>query len=329
MRTGVKTTCVFLIGLVAAGAACQTSGATAPVAPPGVDEPVFDSTKNSSLYYDNWESYSAVTQLWNGGGLYSYIISTGTPGSTTLVTGGVDGANAVDFYYDPSAYPILENWQVGTVAPNNTALGPDVIVLTWYYKSVGPQLYAGKFWATYSTGPGNQNRYMYEEQTYISGEYLNDATIAYSCFWNPNGSSKTGGAPAGTWGAGWYHDDITAPNTIGALFTQNINYGTGTGQWNATKLLDGQWHRYTTRFSKGANWQTLGVGYQRVEMWADGVKIMEYIGDDRTRCEYGHIWGMQPNTKMVNGFKIGGPESIPAAPRTNHVLHDGMRIWTP
>ena len=327
MRTGVKTTCLFL-GLVAAGAGCQTVGSTAPVAPPGADEPVFDSTKNASLYYDNWDSYTSVTQLWSGGGLYSYIVSSETQSSTTLVTGGADGDKAVDFYYDPSAYPILENWQVGTVAPNNTAVGPDVIVITWYYRQTGTQLYMGKLWATYSTGPGNQNRYMLEH-TNLSGQYEDEASIGYSCFWAANGNPKTGGAPVGTDGPGWYHDDLTAPNGIGALFTQNMNYGTGTGQWSAAKLLDGQWHRYTTRFSKGANWQALGVGYQRVEMWADGVKIMEYVGDDRSRCEYGHIWGMQPDTKMVNGYKIGGPESIPAAPRVNHVMHDGMRIWTP
>ena len=256
-----------------------------------------------------------------------YIISAETPSSTTLVTGGIDGATALDFFYNPSAYPILENWQVGMTAPNATAPGPDVIVITWYYKQTGTQLYMGKLWATYSSGPDNQNRYMMEH-TNLSGQYEDEATIGFSCFWSGTGP-RTGGAPLGAEGPGWYHDDLTAPNGIGALFTQNINYGSGAGQWSAARLLDGQWHRYTTRFSKGANWQTRGTGFQRVEMWADGVKIMEYIGDDPTRCEFGHVWGMQPTTKMVNGFKIGGPQSIPAAPRVNHVMHDGMRIWTP
>jgi len=137
---------------------------------------------------------------------------------------------------------------------------------------------------------------------------------------------RAGSNPSGEVGFVWYHDDTSAPNGIGTIFSQNLNYGTGTGKWNRTMNSDGNWHRVTARLTKGPSQY-----YASLEMWVDGVKIMEYLGNDPSRCEYGHVpWGpTNPGSqRIVNLIDFGGPSAFNWPSGTpGNLDYTGMRLW--
>ena len=82
-------------------------------------------------------------------------------------------------------------------------------------------------------------------------------------------------------------------NAVGYAYKQNMGYD----RWRAAdEISDQGWHRITVRLTKSPAGtvppaSTVGAGPEgRIEVWADGVKVVEYLGDDPARPEYGKVW---------------------------------------
>jgi len=289
-------------------------GGPSPVAPvvipPGgggdPNEPIFQQGVDSSKLYENWESFPTIASLdITNGGPY---ITVNMDSASFITNDGVDGPKSIEFNYDVAADPIIEsNFSIGTA---------DHFIATFWYKPSGN--YHGKIWAN-SELSGN-HRYMLE-RTNSGGDYLNDIANGLLCWWNSSGTSQTSEAPDFTTnGVGWYHDDPTGPNGVGALFKQNKNFPVIDSD---VMFTDGSvFHRLTTRFRRGTN----VAGGQDIECWLDGIKIMEYLGSNGARCESGKIWGRTWSGSTTFTQQMGGPRSIPQ-PDPGRNRRDAVRLW--
>lgn len=298
---------------------CGTAKATGPPPPPpGPTEPVFNAATDTTLFWDGWESYATTASLTDGSGAHRYLTASGGLSGITQVTGGAfEGSKQLTFDYQAPGGTdrLLENWDTGN-APGNAGQGPDVVVTTFMLRQSGTPAYAGKVFIEF---PSNgAPRFLMHHST--SPSY--PASLK-ACWWNSGGNplaNRPDTPSDGIMSPTWNRDDVSLPGGAGYSYKQNM----GKAFNLSAVLVDGNWHRYTTRFSKGDK-SVYGRG--RVEMWVDGTKITEYIGDDATRCEYGQVY--VPNTvQLVRGFQFPGPAAFnwPGGATT---AYDAIHVWVP
>jgi hypothetical protein len=144
--------------------------------------------------------------------------------------------------------------------------------------------------------------------------------------------------PSGTWWGGKYNAAwprsgqgvvLSADGDVGGTGTfwyfQNLN---GTTRDPTTYMNDGNWHLWKFKLTPGT-FQTLTGGNGAIELWVDGVKIIEYIGSDPTRPEYNQVLVPLMSMNMIQNVQIGGPFNGGPSPAQGPQWkdYDDIRIW--
>jgi hypothetical protein len=207
---------------------------------------------------------------------------------------------------------LLENWDLKGNAVNG-GLGPQAVVLTFYVRESGTRAYQGKTLVLFPGG--GKPRFLSHIST--SPSYPADLQ---RCFWDANGNGLSAATPQqNTPSLTWNRDDTSLGGGGGYSYKQNM----GAAFDYTTVAVDGQWHRFTVRFDRGAS----GVyGRGRLEAWADGVKTHEYIGDDPARCEYGKVY-VPHDVPIITGLHFPGPAAFNWLGGVN-LEYDAIRIWS-
>jgi hypothetical protein len=229
------------------------------------------------MFFDGWESYPSTAALETGPGDHRYVTNWNGLSNIAVVSGGAfEGSKKVVFDYRASGdldY-LLENYDVGS--------GGDVVVLTYVFRNVGTVHHEKQF-ITFG-----QRRFVYNIWGIVAPLDL------AQCYYNGGlyGTPKTSDIPPqGHSAPGWNADPT------GYQYQQNMGYNS----WKMNNVInDGSWHRYTTRWTR----ELSGSGTGRIEVWADGIKIIEYIGDNPSRCEYGKVFTAAPGQALVDGFQF-------------------------
>ena len=314
--------CLLLV-LGVALLACQ-SGATQSVVvpPPGATEPVFG-VGDTSLFYDDFEAYGTTADLTTGTNAKYWLLN----GDVALVnTPGGDfagGGKFVRFDYPDTTQRSNEIYTTQHHSPVlDTAT---VVIVTYGFRNTGA------FWMTKSmiirNNAGSQRFTLAGALYYLEPKPLQDCFYTSAYPYSPLDPSipYRGEGPAwsrdGLNTIGGPDNQMTGPNT-GYPAAQFLQAGTQVGPKN-----DGNWHRFTYRFTK----EKAGGGTGRLEGWFDGVKFMEYVGDDASRCEHGKIWTWGNGVTVWDGdvYFVGTSSGQPHTTGPAVISMDGVRVWVP
>ncbi len=301
--------CVLLLAILPAFASACSTGSTeagSRLPPAGADEPIFSGAAGQlSIFYDGFEAYSSATQLKTWESVFPRRwLEDGAGGLSLQTAGAQTGTKSARFTYPASTSQ--QDQLIGAYPDRATENeDPRVVVLSFWLKTN-----AGHPWY----GSNGQNAHKIFVLN-AGGGQTDRVLLQFA---------RDGIAPAALaacnqamWGVG-----TPTWSIAGALFKQNINYPA----WGIrTHANDGQWHRYTTRFTKSTSRPTANLGNGRIEMWADGVKVLEYLGDDPSRCEYGMV--NVPTSQFVGDFHF--PSVDGAAGVLAWLEYDEIRIWRP
>jgi uncharacterized protein YjdB len=309
---GVNTT--GLVNGVAAGTATITASAggqsgtstitvtsVQPPPPPPAGEPVYTPGSNVSMFFDGWESYPTTAALETGPGDYRYVTNWMGLSGIAIVTGGAfEGQKKITFDFRAAGEwdRLIETYQVGS--------GGDVVHLSYVFRDVGTVHHEKQFILF------GARRFVYNIWGIVAPLSL------ASCFYNGGlyGTPKTADIPPqGHTAPGWNSDPT------GYQYQQNMGYSV----WKMNNVInDGSWHRYTSRFTR----ELSGAGTGRIEVWADGIKIIEYIGDNPSRCEYQKVFTVGPGQELIDGFQFPTTTSGQFTWDGGAVLeYDAVRIW--
>lgn len=278
-----------------------TASSPAPPPPPSGTEPVYQAGTHRSLWSDGFESYGGASDLTSGGGAHRFITASGGLTGTQIVSGGAaEGQKYVrfDFQAAGTTTRLLEAWGVAD-AP--------VVVLTYMFRNTGT-LHHGKQMILFKDN-GAAGRWVFHTPAVVAPVSL------ANCFYNGGlyGSPKTADIPPALSGGTWNSDPT------GFQYAMNAGYT----QWRWSSINDGKWHRMTTRLTRER-----AVGEGRVEMWVDGIKVMEYRGDDPSRCEYRQV---VTGGTLVKGFQF--PTTTSGGGLTwaggAWLDYDAIHFWTP
>jgi hypothetical protein len=305
------------------GTATVTVTASNPPPPAGATEPVFNPAGNRSLFYDDFEAYNTTTDLWSGpNAKYWYNV-----GNVNLVNqAGYDYAGGAKFVrFDYSAAGSYAN-DIFTTQHHSPLLDTaSVVILTYGFRDIGT-FYTEKEMIIRDNN-GSNRLVLLGDAWYITPQSLQNCWYASTSPLSPLSPSTP---PLAT-GPSWSRDGLTpvggpSPHTLGGNMgypnVQFMQAGTQVGPKN-----DGRWHRFTYRFTKERAWGGTG----RLEGWFDGVKFMEFIGDDPGRCDYGQVWTWgATNTVWTGDLYFIGTTSGGNGWAGGAVLDmDGVRLWLP
>ncbi len=317
---------IILAAIIGTATRCELPVGTAASAPPppyGATEPVYQAGVSQSLIFQSFEQYATWANFVADPTWGAY--SSSTQSTVSLQTGSApDGIKYIRMPMSSKGPQYEINLASPLAYSGNGTPGPDVIVLQWYMRNAGTTLFVGKIFKIVPM-PESAGRNMFEVADWASGYQTGAYALpSYSCFWNSDGSSK-GSGPTNhePLYLGLYHDGNGTDNYE---FVQNTNWGTASGRWKIENLLDQQWHRFTYKLSKGD--KAKGYGYQRLEVWADGIKVMDYIGDDPARCEYGKVPIQYPTANLIWLTEIDALTWFAWAGGAD-LDYDAVRIWVP
>ena len=299
-RTGL------MVCLAAAGAGLSSCGGDAlagPPPPPSATEPVYSSSQHTSMFYDGFESYASTNSLTDGSGAYSYVtLPSGLTGISLVASAAGEGSKKVAFDFTASGDldRLLET--------ANVSGDGSVVHVSWLFRNVGNVHHEKQF----IIFKGGGQRWVYNIWGIVAPIGL------ASCYYNGGlyGTPKTPDIPPqGGVAPGWNNDPT------GYQYQQNMGYL----QFRMNDVInDGSWHRYTTRFEK----ERAGSGTGRIEVWGDGIKIIEYLGDDPARCEYQKVFTSTTSQELVSAFQFPTTTSgqFPWGGGAT-IEYDAIRIW--
>ncbi len=316
--------------------------AAPPPPPAGVDEPVFDPAVDTELWFDDFTSYASVednsprmiTGTSTREGKYAWRRDVGNVLNKSDywslgLSGGPSDLPYLRARYIPHPDGGGKNFNPGEMRPIAHVDGnraPSVMIVTMWVRNIG-DLYGGKKGVVL----GGWGRTV----MLVSGESKVNPQKIIECYWE----------------ADWPHpalDPTTTPDwqsrmwtwardaaDIDGLGTKVIIYGQNRGysdiQFN--NFNDGTWHRWTYRFTRGAGSTTHGDGKARIEMWQDGVKIIEWLGDDPSRPEHGLVFypGINSSEKLFDVWRWWGPMRSAnfGSRKSLYIDLANVRFWTP
>jgi hypothetical protein len=293
----------LVIASLSLAVACSGANEVSNPKPVDPTEPLYVASQNKEIFYDGFEEFGNTSQLLTYQSVYPdrYAIDGAGIGLTT--SGAEAGQKAARFTYPASADQGNELLEALYTAD----IDPSVVVVTFWLRSQPNYTW----WS--GTGTGGQGHKIFVAN--ISGAPSGDRLLLE---WDHAGIEPAqlnacfpglAFLPTPTWSIGQ------------ALYKQNLG-----PSWSVlTNANDGQWHRYTTRFQKSTNRPSTAEGNGRIEMWVDGLKIMEYIGDDPNRCEHGLV--TVPTGRLVPNLHF--PSVNGAVNATQWLEFDDVRVWTP
>jgi O-antigen ligase len=299
-RTGLM---ICLAAATAVQAACGGDALAGPPPPPSATEPVYSASQHTSMFYDGFESYASTSSLTNGTGDYSYItLPSGLTGISLVASAAGEGSKKVAFDFTPAG-----DLDLLLETSNVSGDGP-VVYVSWLFRNVGNVHHEKQF----IIFKGGGQRFVYNIWGIVAPLSL------ASCFYDGGlyGTPKSPNIPPqGGVAPGWNSDPT------GFQYQQNMGYQ----QFRMNDVInDGSWHRYTTRFEK----ERAGSGTGRIEVWGDGVKILEYLGDDPSRCEYQQVFTATISQELVSAFQFPTTTSgqFPWGGGAT-IEYDAIRIW--
>ena len=299
--------CALMLAILPALApGCSTGSTNAGPPTQPSDEPIFSAAAGHfTIFHDGFEAYSSALQLKTWESVFPRRwLEDDAVGLSLETTGAQTGTKSARFTYPAST---SQQDQLIGAYPDPTTVNedPSVVVLTfWLKSSPGHPWYGGHGQNAHkifvlNAGGGQANRILLQ----FARDGIAPAPLA-AC----NASMAGVGTP--TW------------SIAGALFKQNRNYPA----WGIrTHANDGKWHRYTTRFTKSTLRPAADFGNGRIEMWVDGVKVLEYLGDDPNRCEYRLV--NVPTGKLIGDFHF--PSVDGAVGELTWLEYDEIRVWRP
>jgi hypothetical protein len=305
-----------LLALVATLLSCQIANTqSVSVPPPGATEPVFNSAANTSLFSDDFEAYGTTADMTSGPNA-KYVSKTG---AVALMNTGGDFVGGGKFArFDYSAAGAYAN-ELSTIQQRSPLLDTaSVVILSYGFRNIGTP-YTGKELIVRDLA-GSNRFVLITFGNSITPQSLQNCWYSSVYPYPPTLSSVP---PRGTTPT-WSRDGLPAVGGPSPEFMGG-NTGNPAARWDTRN--DGLWHRYTYRFTK----ERAGRGTGRLEGWYDGVKFMEYIGDDPSRCEYGQVWTWNAsNTVWENDLYFVGTTSG-GSPWNGGALvdMDGVRLWLP
>lgn len=281
-----------------------TNLAPAPPPPPGGSEPVYQ-TGNRSLWFDGFESYGSASALTSGAGAHTFVTGyTGLTGMSIVSGGAPEGQKYIRFDFTQSA---PASGEINRLLETYGIADAPVVVLTYQFRNIGTR-HHGKQMILFT---GDGGRFVFHGP---SNTIAPDALA--QCYYNGGlwGEPKTADVPRFNHAMAWTRD----PQNIGYAFN------TGAQSFDWLTINDGLWHRLTTRLTKES-----GPGKGRIEMWVDGVKVVDYRGDDPSRCEYGKI--TTTSGQLARGFQFptttsGGGLAWEGGAWLDY---DAIHFWTP
>ena len=306
------------------GTAVVTVTVAPPPPPPGATEPVFNPAADVSLFYDDYEAYGSTADLTSGpNAKYVSLI-----GKVALVRApGGDYAGGAQFArFNYSGGSGAEDNEIHTNQHRSPLLDTaSVVILTYGYRNSGTFYNEKQFIIRDLTGA---NRFVL-----LGAAYFITPQSLQNCWYSPVYPYPPLFAyvqPRGQ-ADSWSRDGLGSvggpvphflDGQIGYPTAQFMNAGTQVGPKN-----DGNWHRFTYRFTR----ERAGGGTGRLEGWFDGVKVMEYIGDDPSRCDYRQVWTWgATNTIWTNDmYWVGTTSGGGGLPGPAIIDMDAVRLWLP
>jgi hypothetical protein len=310
---------------------------TPPPPPVRADEPVFDESSHTSLWFDDFSSYESVNgsgvSMTRGKGDHRWRYTPRTGLMTVTNSGGVNGGGYITAHYARSD----QNAELRPVAPPDGNASYQQLVMSTWLRNRG-DFYFGKIlfrkaqetdavrfgfvWTNAVPVPSETVRagYWQVDWPYDALDPANTPEIGQDDqHLTINRDGATANFPSGG-SQHWY-----APNRGRA----GLAGPTGSDQdtWN-----DGNWHRFTVRITKESGVVAGDNSDGRLEAWWDGVKVMEWIGDDPSRPEYGAVPMPGQAERIFDNLYFSGP-SAPAAKwptgNTANVDYGPTRFYTP
>jgi hypothetical protein len=270
-----------------------------PPPPPGAEEPIYNAATNTELFFDDFEVYSGTSDLVTWQSHYSdRWIELGS-GQTTLQT---DGANKRmrSLYRGGGG----DQQRIGVETTRGwSASNGSSLVYTFEYRPMNGYQWAGEG-GNLGAGGGRNKWFL----TNIKKGGLDRTDMIIGQEPQVPSLSPAYPSPPRT------HFSV---NVSGNNWQQNMDMSV-----HPNTINDGNWHRITMRQTWGSS-----RGRDRIEMWVDGVKVMEHLGDDPSRAEYNKV--SLPSPSNVQGG-LHFPANRDWNPPSDHWLeYDNVRIWRP
>lgn len=298
---------MLLVGTVVLGGATACGGdALARQAPPPTpNEPVYNASDHVSMFFDGFESYTTALSLTDGTGAHTYatLPVDGLLGISIVAAAAGEGSKKVSFDFTLAGE--LDRLLEQTSLPDDG----DVVYLSYLFRNVGNVHHEKQFIVNKDAA---NRRFVYNIWGIIAPVDL------ASCYYDGGlyGTPKSADIPPqGGKAPGWNSDPT------GYQYQQNMGFQ----QFKMNDVINnGSWHRYTSRFER----ELSGAGSGRIEVWADGIKIIEYIGDDPSRCEYRKVFTAAPTEEMVHGFQFPTTTSGQFTWDGGATIeYDAIRVW--
>ena len=298
---------------LALAAACSTTVNAPPLPPPGPTEPVFNQAADTSLFFDDFEGYGSTADLTTGPAAKYWL----KEGTVALMNTGGDFTGGGKFArFDYSAAGAYAN-DLYTIKHRSPLLDTaSVVILTYGVRNTGTA-YTGK--ELIIRDLAGSNRFV----LLTFGNLITPQSLQ-NCWYNTSNQPANSTVPPLGTTPTWSRDGLPA---VGGPSPHFLGGNTGNPAARYATRNDGLWHRLTYRFTK----ERAGGGTGRLEGWYDGVKFMEYIGDDPSRCEHGQVWTWSAsNTVWDNDLYFIGTTSG-GSPWAGGALvdMDGVRVWLP
>jgi len=298
------------VGTATVSATCDGQTASAsitvvnapPPPPPGADEPVFDPAAHNSLWFDDFSSYASLAEMRQGAGAHPWSANNSWA-HWSLNNGGRNGSRYMRHNFQAGGEYGTEMW-----ANDDELQGqdPNVVIMTMWIRNTGTY-YTGKVtvfkvgdddgrWVL-GQGSAGPSPHPQITRTYWDADNWPYPALDPSEAQDPydglgiefNRDAVQCGAPQAWWG-----------------YKQNRNWGTlpSIEHWN-----DGEWHRFTISWTKSGGSGACGNGKGRLEYWWDGVKVLEWLGDDPSRPEYGLVFVSGDGSRVIGKPHYYGPSS--------------------
>ena len=313
--------CAPIVALAASVAlsACHADGPTHPSITPAADEPVFEAS-DRSLYDEGFEGFaslSAVHAMDFARGCYVYSNPSMQQFPAPAPAHG--GAKAFRINYPVSSTYHDQDTVLECPGLQDAPAGQFTVVEAWIRTKAG---------------------YPWRRDQAGDQQGAGEKTI----IWNQGSSSVPrfvlggGYQPSGTWWNGKY--DAAYPSSgVGLVLSVDGPMVGGTGTFwyfqnmnGAARdpigyLNDGNYHLWKLKLTPGTT-QTGTSGNGAIEMWVDGMKVIEYIGSDPSRPEYNKVLVPRVNA-VVQSLDIGGPFNggPSSAQGAQWKDYDDLRVW--